>query len=328
MSRGRDFGESLNRGGELEPLGRGGRSSQAIAPHGRTLPEHRTDLNDVLRRDLDLPRTTHREPVTVRNRSVTLRDSEVRILATVGAFRVVDAQDLAQDRPEGRPSTDRWHGDLEHLREQRLVTVMPHVLHGERTALVTLTADGRALLEEHRSKHPSVVDQQQYYDGLVKPREVTHDAQLLRLYQSAAERLHAQGAHVRRVVLDYELRRDYQRFLQDRNRNQPSANGKPNRSREEVRAWADANHLRVVDGMVRFSDVRIEYEHPDGRPDREDLELATEHYNARQMATKTAAGFVVHRSTAGRLGGGGTARRLGGGSGKRGKAPFDPGGRR
>ena len=45
---------------------------------------------------------------------------------------------------------------------------------------------------------------------------------------------------------------------------------------------------------MQFPDVRIEYEQPDGREGREDLELATEHYNSRQMAAKRAAGFTMH----------------------------------
>jgi hypothetical protein len=62
-------------------------------------------------------------------------------------------------------------------------------------------------------------------------------------------------------------------------------------------------------------DVRIEYEHADGRPDREDLELATGHYNSRQMAAKQASGFSVHRSG---------ASQLRTGKARRGGSPFDP----
>ena len=46
-----------------------------------------------------------------------------------------------------------------------------------------------------------------------KPRELTHDTKVYRAYQRAEER---QGGRVRRVVLDYELKRDYQRFLHER----------------------------------------------------------------------------------------------------------------
>ena len=42
-----------------------------------------------LTRDLDLPRGSTRRPVRDRDRMINLRESEVRMLATAGAFRVV-----------------------------------------------------------------------------------------------------------------------------------------------------------------------------------------------------------------------------------------------
>jgi hypothetical protein len=267
------------------------------------------DLRDALTRQLELPRGAGRERVEIGSRSYFLRGSEVRALATIGAFRVVDARDLEPGKP-----SDPWNGDLRHLREQGLITVSPHLLDGERTVLVTLTRSGQALLERHRrpSDHESA---QRYYAGLVKPREATHDAQLARVYAAAAERLHKQGARVRRVLVDYELKREYQRFLHSNPRGRRDNSGRPDRSPDEVRAWAATNGLPMVDERVQFPDVRIEYEHPDGRHDHEDLELATGHYNSRQMSAKRASGFRMHHSV---------ASRLRGSKGRRGGSPFDP----
>ena len=47
------------------------------------------ESRDALTRDLDLPRGSTRRPVRDRDRSINLRESEVRMLATAGAFRVV-----------------------------------------------------------------------------------------------------------------------------------------------------------------------------------------------------------------------------------------------
>src|SRR6185503_13312448 len=52
-----------------------------------------TDPRDVFLRELDLPRGPDRERVFDGDREYTLRGSESRTLATVGAFRVVPAQD-------------------------------------------------------------------------------------------------------------------------------------------------------------------------------------------------------------------------------------------
>jgi hypothetical protein len=288
-------------GPELPRSGRSGGSP------GQSRPLIRDDVRDVFARSLDLPRGVDRELVRLGRQTLSLRGSEVRAIALIGAFRVVDIRDL-------QTRADRWNGDLEHLRQQRLVTFTPQVLGGERTALATLTATGRALIEAHRDRG-STEPAQTFYAGLAKPREATHDAQLVRVYAAASERLAANGARIQRVVLDYELKREYQRFLQERNRGNARSSGRPDRSRVEIEAWAAAHGLPVVRDRVQFPDVRIEYEHPDGRRDHEDLELATGHYTSRQMAAKRASGFTVHRSTAGRLTGG---------KGRRGAAPFDP----
>jgi hypothetical protein len=108
-SRDRDvYGRELNqgsRGGLSNP-----RERERLAPR------------DVFTRDLELPRGHERERVWARDSDVRLRASEVRTLATVGAFRVVPAGDLrdGQDRP-----LDPNRGDLRHLRDSGLVETIP-----------------------------------------------------------------------------------------------------------------------------------------------------------------------------------------------------------
>ena len=103
------------------------------------------DARDVFTRDLELPRGQERERVWARDSDVTLRGSEVRTLATVGAFRVVPAGDLrdGQDRP-----LDPNRGDLRHLRDSGLVETIPAI--GDDRALVVLTERGRDVLERNR----------------------------------------------------------------------------------------------------------------------------------------------------------------------------------
>jgi hypothetical protein len=76
---------------------------------------------------------------------------------------------------------------------------------------------------------------------------VNQHAQLYRAYIDVAGRQNA-GARITRVALDYELKRDYQRFLQAHNRGQRHASGHPDWTADEVRTWADAHGLHVVDG--------------------------------------------------------------------------------
>lgn len=269
------------------------------------------DPRDVFTRDLDLPRGLEREPVHLHGHEYALRGSEVRTLATIGAFRVAPADDLRDGN--GR-AADIWHGDLDRLRSAGLVRVVAPLDRGDGTTIVTLTERGRELLESHRVQHRESA--QAFYTGDVKPRELTHDAQLPRAYFRAAERLQSEGARIERVVLDYELKREYQRFLQERNRDRADSDGRPDRTRDEIKEWAQEHELPIVNDRVQFPDFRIEYERPDGRRDVENVEVTTAHYRGAHASGKVAAGFTRFRGTGGRVGGG---------SGHRGSSsPFDP----
>ena len=261
--------------------------------------ERSMDPRDVFADGLDLPRGLERERVDVNGHDYELRGSEARTLATIGAFRVVPLDDLRDER--GRPP-DRWHGDIEHLRSAGLIRVVaPLDRGGQRTTIVALTDRGQQLLETHRARDAE--SQQTFYHGLVKPRELAHDSQLYRAYLRTAERLRSQGARVTRVVLDYELKREYQRFLQARNRQRSESDGRPTRSAGEIRDWANEHRLPIHENKVQFPDFRVEHEWPDGRRDIEDVEITTPHYRGAHAASKARAGFTTFRSGGSRVGG-------------------------
>ncbi len=281
---------------ELDPRTLNDRDRDAADPRDASP----TDPRDVFTRDLDLPAGRERERVHVHghDQDYDLRGSEVRALATIGAFRVGPASDLRDDR--GR-SGDPRHGDLERLRAADLIRTVAPFEAQERTTVVTLTKRGRELLEAHRKRGSR--EGQTFYAGAVKPRELSHDAQLYRAYLRAAERLQQEGARIHRVVLDNELKREYQRFLQTRNRGRSESDGRPGRTRKEIREWAEEHRLPVVNDHVRFPDVRIEYERPNGRRDVEDVEVTTVHYRGAHAAGKAQAGFTRFRGSTARVGG-------------------------
>jgi DNA-binding PadR family transcriptional regulator len=272
-----------------------------------------SDARDVFTRGLELPRGLDREHVHVHEHDADyrLRGSEVRALATIGAFRVVSADDLRDDRDR---LGDIRHGDLHRLKDAGLIrTVAPMDRGGQCGAIVTLTERGRELLESHRGRDAEAP--QTFYAGAVKPRELSHDAHVYRAYLRVEARLRADGARVQRVVLDYELKRQYQVFLQARNRGRSDSDGRPDRTPEEIRTWASEHGLPVVNGHIQFPDVRIEYERADGRRDVEDVEVTTLHYRGQHAAGKAASGFTRFRAATARVGG---AKVRGG------AAPFDP----
>ena len=119
------------------------------------------------------------------------------------------------------------------------------------------------------------------------------------------------------MVLEDELKRDYQAFLQAGNRDQSESDGRPTRSLQEVQDWASGPELPMIDGSVQFPDLRIEFEWPDGRHRTEDVEVLTPHYRGAHAAAKARSGFTAYRGGGGRIEGGS-------GTSPRGGRPFDP----
>jgi len=139
---------------------------------------------------------------------------------------------------------------------------------------------------------------------------LTHDTKVYRAYQRAEERFRSQGGRARRVVLDYELKRDYQRFLHERNRGKKDCDGRPDREPEEIARWAREHELPYDDGHVRFPDARIEYDDRDGRSRHEDLEVVTGHYRGAHAGSTAKSGFTCYLSIGCSVGGrGGGGRR-------------------
>ena len=147
-----------------------------------------------------------------------------------------------------------------------------------------------------------------------RPRELTHDAQVYRAYLKDAGRLREEGAFIRRVVLDHELKREYQQFLQERNRGKSESDGRPDRTPEEIHRWAVEHELPDNDGHVQFPDARIEDEDRDGHLRTLDIEVETLHYRGAHASSKASSGFSLHSAGSARVvgsrssGGGGRAK--------------------
>jgi hypothetical protein len=147
---------------------------------------------------------------------------------------------------------------------------------------------------------------------LVKPREVEHDSQVFNAYLREAEKLAERGARIDRISLDYELKRDYQQWLHECDRD---GNGRPNRVPDEIEQWARDHDLPYFDDQVHFPDLRIEYEEIDGRHDREDVEVLTVHYRGGHGAAATQSGFTSYSGFSARISGRSGGNRGGGRSG-------------
>jgi hypothetical protein len=238
------------------------------------------DPRDALMRDLDLPRSHERELVVDRDRVYELDGEDSRTLAAVGTFRVVPEHDL-----------DLPRDTLDNLHDQRLVDAV-ELGDGERG--LTLTTDGRELLDSHsheRDGEPSQI----FYAGASRSREIDHDSNLYATFRQEEARLRDEHdvLDIRRVVLEQDLKREYQEFLQDHNRNRSDSDGRPGRDEHEIRDWARAHDLPFFDGQVHFPDYRIEYE-VDGRELHQDVELFTPHYRGAHAASRARTGFRIY----------------------------------
>jgi hypothetical protein len=215
----------------------------------------------------------------VRSREYNVRPSERAALSTVGLFRVVDQGDLVRELYGGNMRLAR--ADLEALGRQNLVSSAAlKDGSGLDTRVLTLTRAGYALAMSQ------AVQGQRLYWGYARPAECQHDSHLYSAYRHEERRLLENGFSVKRVILDYELKRGYFSRL-----NKPPLLGS---YRERQAMAAREVYLPIVEGRVVFPDFRIEYEDEQGERGRVDVEVATGNYRGHHMATKDAAGFRVY----------------------------------
>jgi hypothetical protein len=246
------------------------------------------DARDVFLDHVDLPHSLDYEVVFDRDDRYELNRDESRSLATVGAFRVVAERDIGGSRDDPSYSSR----SLAHLHDQKLVRFVS--LDG-RDRAVALTKSGRHLLEAHRRDRDDGHSQAFYADAS-RPRERSHDAQLYRAYRREAKRLQNEGADIGRIVLEQDLKREYQQWLQDHNRGRADSDGRPDRDPREIAEWAREHQLPCSGGSVDFPDFRIEYQ-VNGLEQHLDVEVVTPHYRGAHAASR--AGFSCHNSRRG-----------------------------
>ena len=215
-----------------------------------------------------------------RGQRYRLNSDQSKMLQDLGTFRTITANSLRKHLYEN--NDERFRKDLRSLREQRLLTVR----HGSRAngEYVALTKAGKELTQSAiRTNRDQVV-----YSGIVKQRELRHDAAIYDVYQKEARKISKAGGTPKRIVLDFELKKQVNRQLATIQTIPPAER---ERQRQEI---AEAHGLKIVEGKFQFPDVRIEFESRDQEQCKVDLECVTGHYKARQIAAKQAAGFKLY----------------------------------
>lgn len=223
-----------------------------------------------------------REPHHTSRQRDELTATHRGLMVDVGRFRTVALPDLARTHYSGDYAA--LERDLSRLAARNLIERKSVALDNHRSVLhvVALTREGKSLLRRQAEST------QVMYAGIAKPRELAHDAAIYRMYQAEAARIERAGGKVRRVVLDYELKKQVY---------SPLAKAKdlsPFQYAQRQEQIAKENSLKVVDGHIVLPDLRLEYENAQGELAKVDLELATRNYRAAHMKAKAQAGFKVY----------------------------------
>jgi DNA-binding PadR family transcriptional regulator len=224
-------------------------------------------------------RTKHED----RGRIYSLRSSEMKAMTDIGRFRAVDVRDLARFVYKG--DSARMKNDLGNLRKQGLIEEKTLLrAHKPTRRMVTLTEQGHRMVK----KGGAVAPEQKIYHGFVKPKELDHDADLYKVYQKAAQKIEETGGKPVRIRLDLELKESI-------NQAKEAAGQLPEQMRERfLGAVAHEHGLTADRTTIHLPDVQVEYQTPDGRIERENLELVSRNYREQGIRGKAAAGFSMY----------------------------------
>ena len=212
-----------------------------------------------------------------------------RALADLGMYRSVAYRDLAEAHYDGHPYAARRAVD----RMIRGGYVQEHIVKGPQGGafkVLTLTERGaeRAL---RVAREQGLNSQQKAWSGLVKLNELQHDVAVFRAARIEQVRLLEQGAVLKRVRLDAELKSEAARATE-------TARAREGKAAADAARFEAAERLGlpVKDGRVKYPDAQLEYD-IEGRTGRVNIEIVTEHYRSGSIVAKAAAGFAIHGST-------------------------------
>ena len=214
------------------------------------------------------------------SRNYHLNAKQETMLRDIGTFRTITAKSL--QKHVYRNNKDNMEKDLRNLRDLKLVTVQRDTRGKDH--YVSLTKAGKRFSEGQLRTNNA----QALYSGIVKKRELRHDAAIYELYQKESQNISGSGGTVKRVVLDFELKKNVNRQLA---KIQNLAPAERERQRQQI---AEEHGLKIVNGTIQIPDLRMEYESQEREECRIDLECVTGHYKSRQIAAKKAAGFKLY----------------------------------
>ena len=209
-------------------------------------------------------------------------------LTDIGVHGAVSFRDLAEARFGGHPYTTRRAVEM-WIRDGLVTETTARGPNGKPFKVLTLTpagaADARQLAAE-RGMDPG----QEIPILRIRSAQAGHDTAVYRACAHERVRLRNQGATVRRVRLDAELRGAVARASESARR-------------QDGKRAADAERHRIAhelglplddEGRVLYPDAQIEYTDAEGRTGRVNVEAVSGDYREPAVRAKAAAGFAMH----------------------------------
>ena len=240
-------------------------------------------------RDREQPRTRtgHRREYDPRLDKRDMQQRTERALADVGMYRNVSYRDLTESQFDGHPYAARRAVDR-MIRDGHLLEHQAKGPRGGTYKVLTLTEAGVRRARQCAAEQ-GFDKQQQVWTGLVKKSELSHDTAVYRAAQIESRRLLDQGARIRRVRIDAELKKHVARATETAR----AKEGKQAADAARIKT-AQEFELPIRDGKIVYPDAQIEYQDSEGRSGRVNVEVASEHYSGKTIAAKAQAGFQMH----------------------------------
>ncbi len=221
--------------------------------------------------------------------SISFRDRSERALADVGIYGCVSFRDVAETHFGGHPYTTRravnaWN------REGLAKESTARGPKGTPFKVLALTRKGAAAVRDLSASQG--LDPAQHIRSATRLQQsrLAHDTAIYRACGVERRRLLEQGATIRRVRLDGELKSAVAR----RSESARVRDGRRAADAERHRAARELDLPIDAEGRVLYPDAQIEYVDAEGRSGRVNIEVASGHYRQGSVRAKANAGFRMH----------------------------------
>ena len=231
-----------------------------------------------------------REHAASRDRgSISFRERCRGALADVGIYGAVSVRDVAETHFGGHPYTTRRAVNA-WIREGLVKETRVTGPNGNPFKILTLTRKGMATVRKLAIEQG--LDSAQYIrsGARLQQTQLSHDTAIYRACGVERRRLLEQGATIRRVRLDGELKS----AVAHRSESARAKGARRAADAERHRAATELGLPVDAQGRVLYPDAQIEYTDTDGRSGRVNIEVASGNYRAPSIRAKAAAGFVLY----------------------------------